>query len=133
MYNGLYILGRPALSHIIYYNPDNKCVFLRIEGLVKLDRIRKIAPEVASMCKKTGCHRLLNDMSVAKIEIPTIELFESPQIMDESGILRTLKRALVVSPDFEESRFLENVSRNRCHNLTVFYDIEKAKKWLMAS
>jgi len=83
-----------------------------------------MAPEVARMCEQTGCHRLLNDMSQATIDITVTGLSDSPSIIDNSKISRVIKRALVVPPSFEEASFLENVSRNRGHNLMVFENIE---------
>lgn len=119
------------MLHKLFYDPDTKCVYLQIEGSVTNARIRKIAPEVASLCKEANCNRLLNDMSSATIDVSFAELFESPQIMEESRIPPTLKRALVVPHSFKDFRFLETVSRNRGHNLRVFYDINEAKKWLL--
>lgn len=120
------------MSHDLYHDSENDCIILRVEGKVTLDRIRRIAPEVARICEETGCSRLLNDMSETEIDIPVPELFKSPKIMEESNVPRVLKRALVVPSSFGELGFLENVSRNRGHNLMVFRDIEEARKWLLA-
>lgn len=120
------------MSHELYYDSDIDCVILRVQGEVTMGSIRKIAPQAGSMCAEKGCNRLLNDMSEATINISVVNLFDSPGTMDESGVSRTIKRALVVPPDFKEFRFLENVTRNRGHNLMVFKDIEEARKWLLA-
>jgi len=120
------------MSHKISYDSDIDCVILRIHGTVTIELIRELAPQVASMLEKMNCHRLLNDMSATTIDIPFLELFSNPRIMDESRITRNTKRALVLPPSFEEPEFLENVTRNRGHNLMVFKGIEEAKKWLLA-
>jgi len=70
-------------------------------------------------------------MRSATINISVAGLFYSPKAMDESGVSRTIKRALLVPAAFEESEFLETVTRNRGHNLKVFRDIEEAKRWLL--
>jgi len=119
------------MSHTLEYDSDADCITLRIEGIVTLDLIAEIAPEVGRLCVDTGCCRLLNDMRDTTINISITELNKSPKIMDESGVSRTLKRALVVPSSFNQYRFLENVTRNRGHNFMVFKDIKKAKKWLM--
>lgn len=126
------VIGRLDMSHELSHDPDIDCVVLRVEGTVTLERIRKMAPEVARICEETGCRRLLNDMSETTIDISVTGLFTSPEIMDESNVSPRIRRALVVPPSFDESKFLENVSRNRSHNLMVFRDIEEAKKWLLA-
>lgn len=119
------------MSHDLTYQPDIDCVILRIQGRVTIELIGEIAPLVASMLEKTNCRRLLNDMSKATIDVSIAALFNSPNIMDESGVMRITKRALVVPPSFDEAEFLENVTRNRGHNLMIFKNIEEAEKWLM--
>ncbi len=118
------------MSYTLRYDSDIHCMFLRVKGKVTIELIGEIAPEVGRMSTETGCFRLLNDMSETTIDIATLELFDSPKIMDDSHVSRAIKRALVVPPTFKEPRFLENVSRNRGHNLKVFKNIEEAKKWL---
>ena len=71
----------------------------------------------------------MNDANLADISVT--DLFNSPEIIGKSGILRITKRALVVPPSFDESRFIENVTRNRGHNLMIFKNIEEAERWLM--
>jgi hypothetical protein len=68
-----------------------------------------------------------------------MEIYEMPIYLEELGYERLCRRAIVVSQDFEDYRFFENVSRNHGHLLEVFSnsekfglfrDIEKAKEWL---
>ncbi len=125
-------VGRSDMSHELHYDPNIDCVILRIQGIVTLDLIRKIAPEVARMCEETGCRRLLNDMSAATINISILDLYTSPKTMDESGVSRKIKRALVVPHAFDEPDFLENLTRNRGHDLKIFKDIKEAKQWLLS-
>ncbi len=120
------------MSHELHYDSDADCVILRVEGAVTLDRIREIAPQVARMCAETGCNRLLNDMRTATINVSAADLYDSPTVMDESTVSRTIKRALVVPASFDESSVLEKISRHRNHNLMAFGDIEEAKQWLAA-
>ena len=97
-----------------------------------MERLRRIAPEVANLSKQSGCQRILNDMSGAIIDVSLSEVYSSPQQMDLSGISRTTRRALVVPPGFEQAGFLETVTRNRGHNLKVFHDREDAMAWLQS-
>jgi len=119
------------MSHELYYDSGIGCVVLVVTGTITVDRVREIAPLVARMCSETGCRHLLNDMSAATIKLSLMELFESPQIMNESEVSQGIKRALVFPPNFEEPKFLENVTRNRGHEFRAFEDIEEAKKWLL--
>jgi hypothetical protein len=120
------------MAYELSYDSDIDCVILRVKSEVTLELVRELAPLVANMFEETNCRRLLNDMSATTIDMSVTKLFNSPQIMDESGIMRDTKRALVVPPSFDESDFLENVTRNRGHNLMVFKDVEEAKKWLLS-
>lgn len=120
------------MSFNILHDPTTNCVILTFHETVTMEKIREAAPLVAQFCEEKKCFRILNDMSSARIQISIVDVFQSPAIMDNSGITRITKRALVVPPDFDKSEFLETVTRNRGHDLMVFNDIEKAKQWLLS-
>jgi len=117
--------------HTLDYDSENDCILLRFNGVVSLDTITEVAPQVAQLSEKTGCLRLLNDMSAAQITIAFLELFDSPDIMDRSKITRAIKRALVVPHDFANADMLETLTRNRGHDLRVFHDADTASEWLL--
>lgn len=121
------------MSHTLKYNPDTDCIELTVLGTFTMDRLKSIAPEVAGLAYKSGCRRILNDMSGATIAVSFTDIYRSPAEMDQSGIRRTTRRALVVPPSFGEADFLETVTRNRGHNLRVFQDRESAMKWLRSA
>ena len=118
------------MTHKLAYNPESDCIELTVEGTFTMERLKRIAPEVAQLSEQSGCLNILNDMSGANIEISLAEVYSSPQEMDNSGITRTTRRALVVPPDFNQAAFLETVTRNRGHNLKVFTSREEALGWL---
>lgn len=118
------------MTHRLIYNRDSDCIELTVEGVFTMERLKRIAPEVAKLSEESGCQCILNDMSAATIDISLGEVYSSPQEMDNSGILRTTRRALVVPHDFDQAAFLETVTRNRGHNLKVFRDRESALEWL---
>jgi hypothetical protein len=119
------------MSHELLYDSDDDCVILRVKGRVTMALVRELAPQVATLFEENSCRRLLNDMSAATIDMSVADLYGSPEVMDESGVMRGTRRALVVSPDFDDDRFLENVSRNRGHNLMIFKSVDEAKVWLL--
>ncbi len=118
------------MPYSLSYDRDCDCVVVVFENRVDLNVIREAAPKVARLCEETGCRRILNDMSNAIIDISIAQIPESPRIMDESQIARATKRALVLPRGFSEAHFLETVTRNRGHNLRVFFDVKKARAWL---
>ncbi len=120
------------MSHQLVYSRDKDLIELTVEGTFTMERLKRIAPEVAKLSEESGCQRILNDMSTATIDISLGEVYASPQEMDNSGIRRTTRRALVVPSDFYQAGFLETVTRNRGHNLKVFRDRESALEWLQS-
>ncbi len=118
------------MPHTLTYNSDTDCIELTVEGVFNMERLKKIAPEVAKLSEQSGCLNILNDMSGATIDISLTEIYTNPQEMDHSGIRRTTRRALVIPADFDPAAFLETVTRNRGHNLKVFSDRESALEWL---
>lgn len=120
------------MMHTLQYNPDTDCIELTIQGVFNMERLKAIAPEVAGLSEKSACQRILNDMSNATIDVSLADIYSSPQQMDNSGISRSTRRALVVPADFEQASFLETVTRNRGHNLKLFNDRGSALEWLQA-
>ena len=118
------------MTHQLRYNADTDCIELTVEGTFNMERLKRIAPQVAKLSEESGCLRILNDMSGANIDFSLGEVYNSPQEMDHSHISRTTRRALVVPPDFQQADFLETVTRNRGHNLRVFHDRAEALEWL---
>ena len=117
-------------DHTLSYDRQLDCVHVTFTGIVDLRVIQEVAPQVARLCAETGCRRILNDMSRAHIGITFMEAFKSPDIMDQSHIPRSIRRALIPPPDFPESQFLETISQNRGHNLKVFSSVSDATAWL---
>ena len=117
-------------DHTLSYDRQLDCVHVTFTGIVDLRVIQEVAPQVARLCAETGCHRILNDMSRAHIDISLLETFQSPAIMDQALISRSIRRALIPPPDFPESQFLETISQNRGHNLKVFSSVADATAWL---
>lgn len=119
------------MPYSLNYDRDCDCVVVVFENRVDIKLIKEAAPLVARLCEETGCRRILNDMSSAVVDVSIAQIPESPRIMDEARIARVTKRALVLPRGFSEAHFLETVTRNRGHNLRVFFDVKKARAWLL--
>ena len=117
-------------EHSLSYDRERGCVHVVFTGTVDLLAIQQVAPKVARLCEETGCRRILNDMSRARVDVSATDAYASPEIMDKAHVSRSFRRALVVPADFAEARFLETASRNRGHNLKVFFSAEEARAWL---
>jgi hypothetical protein len=119
------------MSHTLAYHPENDYIELLVEGVFDLTRLKRLAPEVARLSAESGSLHILNDMSGATIDVSILEIYSNPQQMDDAGISRSTRRALVVPPNFEHAHFLETVTRNRGHNLRVFTSRDEALAWLL--
>ena len=118
------------MPYSLRYDPDTDCIVLISKNTVTLESVKEAAPRVARMCEKTGCLRILNDMSAATVDVSLIDILSSPGVMDESNISRATKRALVLPSGLFKAIFLEFVTRYKGHNLMIFRDKEQAKRWL---
>ncbi len=120
-----------SYMYTLRHEADADCIILTVKGRVSYNAIIDMAPHVARMSQETGCYKILNDMSTASIDMSFTDIHSSPEVMNNSGVSKSTKRALVLPANFQEAYFLETVTRNYGHNLKVFYDVEKAKEWLL--
>ncbi len=131
------------MAYRVTYNRDEDCVHASIEGAVDLALVQQYAQEIIKPLRAHHCLRLLNDMRQASIKLSTMDLYDLPvwieERLEEAGVSRSCKRALLVSRDFRDYEFYETVSRNHGHLLEVFADsrttgifrdIAKADEWL---
>jgi hypothetical protein len=114
------------MAYKVSYNPDEDCVHASIEGHVDLALAQQYAKEIIKQLRAHHCLRLRNDMRRASIKLSTMDLYELPawieERLEEAGVSRSCKRALLVSRDFRDYEFYETVSRNHGHLLEVFAD-----------
>ncbi len=131
------------MAYKVTYNSDEDCVHARIEGVVDLALAQQYAREIIKQLRIHNCLRLRNDMRQASIKLSTMDIYDLPawieERIEEAGVSRSCKRALLVSRDFREYEFYETVSRNHGHLLEVFADskvtgvfrdVTKADEWL---
>lgn len=131
------------MAYRVTYYPDRDCVCASIEGAVDLALAQRYAQEIIAQLRDHRCLRLLNDMRQASLKLSTIDLYELPawieERIEEAGVSRSCKRALLVSRDFRDYEFYETVSRNHGHLLEVFadskitgvfHDLSQADEWL---
>jgi hypothetical protein len=131
------------MAYQVTYNPQEDCVHATIEGEVDLALAQRYAREITRQLRVHNCLRLLNDMRRAMIKLSTMEIYDLPawieERLEEAGVSRSCKRALLVSRDFNDYLFFETVTRNHGQLLEVFTDskttgifrdMSKADEWL---
>jgi hypothetical protein len=127
------------MSFNIYYDSERDCVCASIEGDFDMEQAKELAQEAVKQINAHNCGRLINDLRKANLKLSTIEIYDLPTYLLEAGLDRLCKRALIVSKDFDDYKFFENVSSNQGHLVEVFADsnessgsqiVEKAQEWL---
>jgi len=127
------------MAYKVAYNPDEDCVHGSIEGDVDLVMVRRYAKEIMKQLSAHNCLRFLNDVRKASVKLSTVDIYDLPAWIEEAGMNRSCKRALLVARDFNDYEFFETVSRNHGHlvkvfadsnNTGIFHDIAKAREWL---
>jgi hypothetical protein len=127
----------------VSYNAEEDCVHASIEGEVDRALAQRYAREIIQQLRAHNCLRLLNDMRQASIKLSTIDIYDLPawleERLEEAGVSRYVRRALLVARDFNDYEFFETVTRNHGQLLEVFadskitgifHDISEADEWL---
>jgi hypothetical protein len=107
----------------------------KVQGDFTLNEAKEMINEIALFAKEQDCTLLLTDYREATVKLSMLEIYYMPKtILDTSTTFgldpRRFKRALVISKDFKDFLFFENVMVNKSQNAKVFYDIDEAKQWL---
>ncbi len=123
----------------VIYDPDEHCVHATIWREIDLALAHEYVREIIEQLNAHNCLRLLNDMRRASVRLSTIDIYELPAWVEEAGMKRFCKRALLVAQSFDDYRFYETVARNHGHLVAVFSDSNKtgifrdmaaAREWL---
>lgn len=127
------------MAYEVTYDPDEDCVHGRIEGQVDLALVHEYAREIIKQLRAHNCLRFLNDMRAAWGRLSTVDIYDLPAWIEEAGMDRSCRRALLVARDFNDYDFFETVSRNHgqlvgvfadTRKTRIFRDIAEARAWL---
>ncbi len=124
------------MSYSVAYDAEAGFIAIVIQGTIDQSVVRQLISDAARVAQEHNCFLVLNDAREATVTLSIAEIYDLPKIVSEvlaeSGIeVQRVKRAAVVVPDtMDDFTFFETVSRHRGQNVTVFRDMDKAKKWL---
>jgi hypothetical protein len=127
------------MAYEVIYDSQEDCVHGRIEGQVDLALVHEYAREIIKQLREHNCPCFLNDMRQAWGKLSTVEIYDLPAWIEEAGMDRSCKRALLVARDFDDYAFFETVSRNHgqlvevfadTRKTGIFRDIAEARAWL---
>jgi hypothetical protein len=113
------------MAYEVIYDPQEDCVHGHIEGQVDLALVHEYGKEIIKQLRAHHCLCFLNDMRQAWGRLSTVEIYDLPAWIEEAGMDRSCKRAILVARDFDNYQFFETVSRNHGHLVEVFADARK--------
>ena len=124
------------MTHTVIYNSELHIVESKLQGNMTLGEVDEIVTQTAKIAKEKECRLILNDFREVSRKLPLWQIYELPDrirtIFTSIGTNVLLyKRANVVSNDWDEYIFHENVMVNRGQKEKAFTDMDEAKKWLM--
>jgi hypothetical protein len=114
----------------IEYQPVENLLLLKSKGVMDVPSANAMVKDLAEAAEKYQCMNHLIDHRETIFEFKITDYFERPAVNEKLGITRLFRTAMVFSKLTEETKFMENVFRNRGYNLNHFNDIERARNWL---
>ena len=117
----------------INYDEENDCMIGTAKVKLEINGIEPYARKIISIASKYDCKRLLNDFRNIELACSITEIYSLPQLLDTFGFDRSWKEAILVSGQFDDFQFLENVASNRGYQIRIFSDRDAALKWLFMS
>ena len=114
----------------IKYDPDSHCVRTDIQGEVNIGDIVEVSKEMVRLASLHDCDKILNDVRRAEPKLSTVDIYNIPKVLQESGLKPTTRSAIVAQDDHTDFQFLETVALNRGQNVKLFTNVDTAKRWL---
>ena len=120
------------MEYSIDYLPEKKTVMVRFSGVINdTGPVQKAAREMTTLASEHKCTKFLADYTDATLEVDTIDLYESANLLLDLGFKQTDKVASIISGDRESIEFFQTVAQNRgWFNVRIFADRESAFQWL---
>jgi hypothetical protein len=102
-------------------------------GTFEAAELRNATIEIVDVLLDKGMQRLLLDCHDAHFNVPTVAVYQLPELYDAKGLSRHVRAAVVKPHDgyhLELFEFYEDVCRNRGYFAMLFDDAEAARAWL---
>lgn len=114
------------------YIEDQEMVLVKTKGIADAQSSSQMSKSISQFMRKQRARRCLIDHTeIEMIEGKTLEIYQRPNEIIKLGIPFNIRIAAVILPmHAEHFQFLETVSLNRGIGYQVFFDRDKAEKWL---
>jgi hypothetical protein len=116
----------------VTYDSEIDCVVTTITGNMDRELIADFFTEVGKIATENNCERILSDLRGAKIAAPITDLYEMAKSIEDKGVQKSLRRAIVISKDHNDYTFWETACYNQGHQIVrIFQDYKQAKDWVL--
>jgi hypothetical protein len=112
---------------------DDQLLEVAYQGAFGAEDLRAATVEIVDVLLKKGMLRLLLDCHDAHFNVPTVAVYQLPELYDAKGLSRQVRAAVVRPQDgyhVEIFEFYEDVCRNRGYFVMLFDDADTARQWL---
>lgn len=109
---------------------EDEIILLKSKGQMNVPSANAMVKELAEAAAKNHCFRHLIDHRETIFAFHILDYYERPSVNEGLGVSRRFQTAMVFSQFTKDTRFMENVFRNRGYNLRHFTDVDEAKAWL---
>ncbi|RME73361.1 MAG: hypothetical protein D6781_00565 [Verrucomicrobia bacterium] len=121
-----------AMKMSVSFDPVAFFVRLEVIGELNPTTVRAFFARMGKAAQEHRCGRILTDLQRARIAADPVDIFSTVGDLEELGVRRTFRRAIVISRDHADYAFWETACRNRgFHGVQVFTDGEAARAWLL--
>ena len=118
----------------IVVNEEHQYIEVVTRGIADTDSSLNMAKAILNETKTRRIRKILIDhRNLEHVIGSTIEIYERPKLLKESGAAPGVKIALLVKPEhWRHFRFFETVCVNQGILVSIFQDKEEAMSWLNA-
>ena len=115
----------------VKYDGSIDCIRTHLEGELNRTIVGAFFSEVARVARANQCNRILSDLRNAIVGASLLDIYEEAGLLQERGIRRTDRRAVVVSRDDGAYSFWETACFNQgFDNVRIFHDYDEAENWV---
>lgn len=116
------------------FTDKNKLLTVKYQGDFAADELRAATIEIVTALLAKQSLRLLLDCRDAHFDVPTVAVYQLPELYDQMNVPRQVHCAVVLPKDGHKKElfeFYEDVCRNRGYFVQLFPDAEAALAWLL--
>ena len=117
----------------IVVNEAHQCLEVTTSGIADKDSSLNMVKSIVHEAKDHQIKKILVDhRNLGNVIGNTMDIYERPQLLKDTGAELSVKIALIIKPEhWEHFRFFETVCINQGFSVSIFYDKEKAMSWLI--